>query len=276
MQDARQQGTGTFDGKSPDAVAIFRAIDAHIGRRAASFETLDEAAPSIARHAPNRALALSERQAARAARSLWLDIVTKDESYLFELSVQNERAVVVGSFQRADVRIADARVEPVELHFEREGDAVCVVPAYGATVEVNAVRLCRPRRIVDRAIVEFQGHVLRVRVLDDPRWCSDVTSCDSSPAPHAPGGRPKSAEADDSEVTLTRLAPRAPVPPPTEHPPLAPEPLSPASVPPNVAAALVPRLACRSTPSLRLVGVAVAFALLLGFLLGQLSRVLLH
>lgn len=262
MQQTRARSSAVLDGDSPAAAAFFEAIDGHIARHAALFS----APESLEQTSSASRLAEPRRAAPRRSRSLWLDIATRAESYLFELTAGEERAIVVGSFENADVRIDDARVEPVELHFERDGDAVCVVPAYDSEIEVNAARLSGPRRIHQRAIVEFQGHVLRVRVLEDPRSLSLLTAPEwHHPELTAPA--PGSEQSMDSEVTATRLAA-----------PDAQRPASPAAPVPVEAASSVPRR--RPAGGTNCSGTAVVLRLLvlalftaLGFFLGQLTQI---
>ncbi len=93
---------------------------------------------------------------------LWLEIRLNDANWLFELKAGEERAVVVGSHPRADVCIERPGVASMHFHFEREGDAVLLIPGYQAALRINSVRAPGPCSLDARATVEFQGVSLEI------------------------------------------------------------------------------------------------------------------
>lgn len=93
---------------------------------------------------------------------LWLEIRHKELTWLFELKAGEERAVVVGSQHRADVCLARPGIASMHFHFEREGDAVTVIPGYRSELRINSVRALEPCPIRTHAIVEFCGASLEV------------------------------------------------------------------------------------------------------------------
>lgn len=94
--------------------------------------------------------------------ALWLEIRLDDAAWLFELKAGEERAVVVGSHLRADVRVRRPGVASMHFHFEREGEAVLIIPGYQAALRINSVRAPEPCSLDARATVEFQGVSLEV------------------------------------------------------------------------------------------------------------------
>jgi hypothetical protein len=100
-----------------------------------------------------------------AGTSLWLDVQLGNQHFVFEFKSEEERPIVVGSLFLADVRVDDPDVSPVEFQFERQGDALSVVPAYGTDVTVNSERLVRARSLGELALIEFSNYSLVARVL---------------------------------------------------------------------------------------------------------------
>ena len=93
---------------------------------------------------------------------IWLEIRLDDTTWLFELKAGEERAVVVGSHPRADVRIGRPGVAAMHFHFEREDDAVLLIPGYQAALRVNSVKAPEPCRLDPRATIEFRGGSLEI------------------------------------------------------------------------------------------------------------------
>lgn len=155
-------------------------------------------------------LRATRRHPSRSRRPLWVELTGEGRVHVFELRPGDERAILVGSLPLADVAFTDPGVAPVEFHLEREGDHVCLVPAYGARVEVDAVPLSRPRHITGRANIAFGNHVLRARVLYDPP---------TELAGAWPGGpndtiqasmRFDALDVEDPDATTRRMTPRSP------------------------------------------------------------------
>lgn len=108
-----------------------------------------------------------------APRTLWLDIRFADERWTFELAPDEDRAIVVGSLLRAHVRIDRSGIAPVHFHFEREGDAVRLIPAYRADLCVNGVAVAGPHPIDQHAVIEFSGIRLQAHVLENEPGVSE-------------------------------------------------------------------------------------------------------
>lgn len=89
--------------------------------------------------------------------TLWLVIDHDSRAHIFELAAGVERAIVVGSLPRADVRVNALGIAPVHFHFEREGAQLLLVPAYEAEVRVNSMLARGPQPIANHAVVEFAG-----------------------------------------------------------------------------------------------------------------------
>jgi hypothetical protein len=106
--------------------------------------------------------------ATEAYLPIWLELELDEKSRLFELRAREERAVVVGSHPSCDVRVARAGVASTHFHFEREGDAVVVVPGYRAALIVDNAPAAGPVTLTKSARVEFCGAVLEVTVHDVP------------------------------------------------------------------------------------------------------------
>jgi hypothetical protein len=89
--------------------------------------------------------------------TLWLVVDYESRAHIFELAPDVERAVVVGSLPRADVRVNALGIAPVHFHFEREGVQLLLVPTYDAEVRVNSMLVRGPQPIAGHALVEFAG-----------------------------------------------------------------------------------------------------------------------
>ncbi|HKY34645.1 MAG TPA: hypothetical protein VJN18_01790 [Polyangiaceae bacterium] len=137
---------------------------------------------------------------------LWLEVRLDDTTWLFELKAGEERAVVVGSHNRADVRITRPGVASMHFHFEREDDAVLLVPGYQAALRLNSVKAPEPCSLEARATVEFSGISLEVVThRTRPAHLETMRSVDSA------ADRPSSAEylkglPDDTDPTGIAVA----------------------------------------------------------------------
>lgn len=96
--------------------------------------------------------------------TFWLVIDYESRANIFELAPDVERAVVVGSLQRADVRVNALGIAPVHFHFEREGAQLLLVPTYDAEVRVNSMLVRGPQPISGHAVVEFAGVKLEANI----------------------------------------------------------------------------------------------------------------
>ncbi len=101
-----------------------------------------------------------------APRTLWLHLRFAGEAWTFELGPDEERAIVVGSLLRAQVRIDRAGINPLHFHFERHDDTVRLIPAYRADLSVNGVAVCGPHILRGHGTVEFSGLRLDVHICD--------------------------------------------------------------------------------------------------------------
>jgi hypothetical protein len=95
-------------------------------------------------------------------QTLWLSLRLGHCNWLFELEPGDERAIVVGSLSRAQVRIGRPGVAPIHFHLEREGDAICLVPGYRDDLVVNERAVARPCLLEPRSIIQFSGLRLEV------------------------------------------------------------------------------------------------------------------
>jgi hypothetical protein len=100
--------------------------------------------------------------AAGARETLWLSLRFGRENWLFELAPNDEHAIVVGNWRRAHVPINRREVAPIHFHFERDGDAIRLIPGYGNDVRVNGTLLIGSRLLEPRSCVEFAGLVVEV------------------------------------------------------------------------------------------------------------------
>lgn len=99
---------------------------------------------------------------------LWLELRLGDQSWLFEFRAGDERAVIVGSHVMADVRVAHEGVAATHFHFEREADAIVVVPGYRAALLLNEAAISDPAAIAKQACLDFRGIRLEADVHDVP------------------------------------------------------------------------------------------------------------
>jgi hypothetical protein len=106
-------------------------------------------------------------------RSLWLELRFRQQVRRFELSCDDERAIVVGASPRAHLRVDAPGVAPVAFHFERDAAGVCVVPGYQSNVRVNSMPVRTRSRLPSRAVIELCGVELDVTLLEE---CIDGAS----------------------------------------------------------------------------------------------------
>ena len=98
--------------------------------------------------------------------SIELELCFDGLFHRFELASDDTRALTVGSLPRADLRIEAPGVAPVHFHLERDGNEVWIVPAYGAhDLRVDTARITGPKCIDGRAVIEFAGIRVDVRVV---------------------------------------------------------------------------------------------------------------
>lgn len=90
----------------------------------------------------------------------WLEVRLRGRACLFEFSPQCDTAVVVGSVEGAEIAIDIPGTPPVAFHFEREGDAIVVVPGYHSQPRVNAVVATGPVAVGSHARIELKDVAL--------------------------------------------------------------------------------------------------------------------
>lgn len=99
---------------------------------------------------------------------LWLELRVGDQSWLFEFRAGDQRAVVVGSHLTSDVRVTREGVAATHFHFEREADAIVVVPGYRAALLLHEAPISEPAVIAMQGYLDFCGVRLEAEVHDVP------------------------------------------------------------------------------------------------------------
>ena len=108
---------------------------------------------------------------------LFLLVRVGDSEHEFELSVNDDRVVVVGSAQSAEIRLDQPGIAPIQFYFERLGNNVCLVPVYCISeLRVNTARVTKPHRLSRRSIIEFGNTRVRAEVSFSPRQSQSPTS----------------------------------------------------------------------------------------------------
>jgi hypothetical protein len=74
-------------------------------------------------------------------RTLRVCIYAGERRHVYDLRARDLRAIVVGNVADADVHLAGEDVPEIAFHLEREGDAICLVPAYAEDLRVSGVRV---------------------------------------------------------------------------------------------------------------------------------------
>lgn len=120
----------------------------------------------------------NDHNAPSPQRSLWLEVHHDGRSHVFCCAPNEERAIVLGSLPRADIRVSGLGIAPVHFHFERNGDRIMLVPTYNAEVRVNAILVRGPVPIPQHAVVEFAGIRLEALVRATPPERVDYPSLD--------------------------------------------------------------------------------------------------
>jgi len=107
--------------------------------------------------------------------SIYVELTNNGVVQIAEFPPGEERAFVVGSIEWAHLRVSGVDVAPVQFHLEREGAAICLVPAYGiADLSVNAISVVGPTPLAQRSVIEFCG----VRVYAAIREADSLSSED--------------------------------------------------------------------------------------------------
>lgn len=120
----------------------------------------------------------NDHNAPSPQRSLWLEVHHDGRAHVFCCAPNEERAIVLGSLPRADIRVAGPGISPVHFHFEREGDRIVLVPTYNAEVRVNSMLVQGPVPIPEHALVEFGGIRIEAFVRLTPPERVDYPSLD--------------------------------------------------------------------------------------------------
>lgn len=89
--------------------------------------------------------------------TLWLILRLGQSNWLFDFAPGHERAVVVGRNARANVRIERRGVAPIHFHFEREGEAIRLIPGYADELWVNGSRVRGAQILESASRIEFSG-----------------------------------------------------------------------------------------------------------------------
>ena len=90
--------------------------------------------------------------------SIYVELTAKGAARTQEFPPAQERALVVGSTERADLQVSGIGVAPVQFHLEREDGALLLIPAYGiADLSVNAIPVLGPTPLAERSVIEFCG-----------------------------------------------------------------------------------------------------------------------
>lgn len=105
----------------------------------------------------------AREQDARVPVTLWLSLRLGHQNWLFEFAPGDERAIVVGSFVRANVRIERRGVAPIHFHFEREGEHVQLMPGYRDELLVNGDAVHGAHLLAASSRIEFAGLTLEAR-----------------------------------------------------------------------------------------------------------------
>lgn len=101
--------------------------------------------------------------------SLWLVVAVGSQTYTFELEYGIARPITVGSASHADIQLPSVDFPPIVCYFEREQDAVLLVPAYRShALRCDTSVVDRPRRLYRRSVIEIPGVTLSVRVRQEP------------------------------------------------------------------------------------------------------------
>lgn len=120
----------------------------------------------------------NDHDAPSPQRSLWLEVHHEGRSHVFCCAANEERAIVLGSLPRADIRVSGPGIAPVHFHFERDRDCIMLVPTYNAEVRVNAMLVRGPVPIPQHAVVEFAGIRIEALVRATPQERVDYPSLD--------------------------------------------------------------------------------------------------
>jgi hypothetical protein len=90
--------------------------------------------------------------------SIYVELTASGVVQVLEFPPSEERAFVVGSTERAALRVRGVGVAPVQFHLEREDAAIWLIPAYGiADLSVNAISVLGPTALAERSVIEFCG-----------------------------------------------------------------------------------------------------------------------
>ncbi|MFZ5895580.1 MAG: FHA domain-containing protein [Myxococcota bacterium] len=112
-------------------------------------------------------------------RRLRLELRTEGVTRAFAFLSEDDRAVVVGSLLRADLRIDRPGVAPVHFQFERRGDQIFLIPSHGVDLRLNAACVVGPCAIGERAVIEFLGVVVAASASASPQLVERATDSDS-------------------------------------------------------------------------------------------------
>lgn len=99
-------------------------------------------------------------------RVLRICVELEGRKTVFHLGPRDLRAIVIGEVTGADVRVQGPHVPEIACHLERDGDAVCLVPAYARDLQVDGVPVATVCVLPWRARLSFSGVHLAVSIAE--------------------------------------------------------------------------------------------------------------
>ena len=144
--------------------------------------------------------------------SVYVEFSINGQACVQEFASGEERAFVVGSTERANLRVKAEGIAPVQFHVEREDGAIWLIPAYGiADLSVDGARVFGPTPLDASSVIEFCGVRVDAKIVEaDPLAADDDRL--SAPKLDAQMSREAYARSVPSEDDPTLLA-MHPVPP---------------------------------------------------------------
>jgi hypothetical protein len=121
-----------------------------------------------------------------------IELSTHGTAKTFAFPPNEERALTVGSDERAELRVTGVGVAPVQFHLERRDGIVRLIPAYGlGDLRVNTARVSGPIQLEERNVIEFGDVRIDAIILDagqrEPTSSDDVWSHQPARISEPPG-----------------------------------------------------------------------------------------
>jgi hypothetical protein len=104
---------------------------------------------------------------------LWVVVTRGVQSESFEVEGHSRRTIVIGSGRHADIRLCDSQVAPEECYLTREGDEFWLVPRGRGNVRIDSVAVHESTRLWRRCSLEVGGHLLVLRIREEPPTSPD-------------------------------------------------------------------------------------------------------